>query len=71
LKARWPWQITGMDDSALLACLAVDYGDLRDAVTAVELTTPVPSCPGHDAVRVAGDPAWADYLRRMLAAVTQ
>ena len=26
---------------------------------------------GHDAVRLAGDPAWADYLRRMLAAVTR
>ena len=24
-----------------------------------------------DAVRTAGDPAWADYLRRMLAAFTQ
>jgi uncharacterized protein (TIGR03083 family) len=35
-----------MDDSELLACLAADYGDLRDAATTVELTTPVPSCPG-------------------------
>jgi uncharacterized protein (TIGR03083 family) len=35
-----------MDDAELLACLAADYGDLRDAATAVELTTPVPSCPG-------------------------
>ncbi len=26
---------------------------------------------GDDAVRFAGDPAWADYLRRMLAAVTR
>ena len=26
---------------------------------------------GDDAVRLAGDPAWAGYLRRMLAAVTQ
>ena len=26
---------------------------------------------GDDAVRLAGDPAWADYLRRMLALVTQ
>ncbi len=34
-----------MDDSELLACLAADYGDLRDAATAVELTAPVPSCP--------------------------
>jgi hypothetical protein len=26
---------------------------------------------GDDAVQLAGDPAWADYLRRMLAAVTR
>jgi uncharacterized protein (TIGR03083 family) len=26
---------------------------------------------GDDAIRITGDPAWADYLRRMLAAVTQ
>jgi hypothetical protein len=26
---------------------------------------------GHGAVRLTGDPAWDDYLRRMLAAVTQ
>jgi uncharacterized protein (TIGR03083 family) len=26
---------------------------------------------GDDVVRVTGDPAWADYLRRMLAATTQ
>ena len=26
---------------------------------------------GDDAVRLTGDPAWADYLRRMLAAVTR
>jgi hypothetical protein len=26
---------------------------------------------GDDAVRMAGDPAWADYLRRMLAVLTQ
>jgi hypothetical protein len=26
---------------------------------------------GDDAVRTAGDAAWADYLRRMLAVVTQ
>jgi len=26
---------------------------------------------GDDAVRLAGDPAWADYLRRMLAALTR
>jgi MDMPI C-terminal domain len=25
---------------------------------------------GDDTVRLTGDPAWADYLRRMLAAVT-
>jgi uncharacterized protein (TIGR03083 family) len=35
-----------MDDSRYLACLATDYGDLRDAASAVALTTPVPSCPG-------------------------
>jgi uncharacterized protein (TIGR03083 family) len=37
---------TGMVDSEFLAGLAADYGDLRDAAAAVELTTPVPSCPG-------------------------
>jgi hypothetical protein len=26
---------------------------------------------GHDAVQLSGDPAWADYLRRMLSEVTQ
>ena len=26
---------------------------------------------GDDAVRLTGDPAWAGYLRRMLAAVTR
>ena len=26
---------------------------------------------GDDAVRTAGDPAWADYLRRMLAVFTR
>ena len=35
-----------MDDSRYLECLSADYGDLRDAATAVELTAPVPSCPG-------------------------
>ena len=35
-----------MDDSRYLECLAADYGDLRDAATSVELTAPVPSCPG-------------------------
>ena len=35
-----------MDDSRYLACLAADYGDLRDAATAVELTVPVPTCAG-------------------------
>ena len=35
-----------MDDSRYLECLAVDYGDLRDAAAAVELTVPVPTCPG-------------------------
>ncbi len=43
---RWNWESTGMDDSRFLACLAAEYGDLRDAATAVELTAPVPSCPG-------------------------
>ena len=35
-----------MDASRYLDCLAVDYGDLRDAVAAVEATATVPSCPG-------------------------
>jgi uncharacterized protein (TIGR03083 family) len=35
-----------MDDSRFLAYLSADYGDLRDAATAAELTAPVPSCPG-------------------------
>ena len=35
-----------MDDSRYLECLSADYGDLRDAATAVEFTAPVPSCPG-------------------------
>jgi uncharacterized protein (TIGR03083 family) len=35
-----------MEPSRYLACLAADYGDLRDAVAAVEPTTTVPSCPG-------------------------
>jgi len=35
-----------MDASRYLQCLAEDYGDLRDAVAAVELTATVPSCPG-------------------------
>jgi hypothetical protein len=30
-----------MDDSRFLECLSADYGDLRDAVTAVELPAPV------------------------------
>jgi len=42
----WPWQSSGMDDSRYLECLAADYGDLRDAAAAVELTAPVPTCPG-------------------------
>jgi uncharacterized protein (TIGR03083 family) len=29
-----------------MECLSSDYGDLRDAAAAVELTSPVPSCPG-------------------------
>jgi uncharacterized protein (TIGR03083 family) len=46
LNVSGPWQSTGMDDSEYLGCLSSDYGDLRDAATAVELTVPVPSCPG-------------------------
>src|SRR6201989_151425 len=35
-----------MDASRYLQCLAADYGDLRDAASAAELTANVPSCPG-------------------------
>lgn len=35
-----------MEASRYLECLAVDYGDLRDAVATVEPTATVPSCPG-------------------------
>jgi uncharacterized protein (TIGR03083 family) len=35
-----------MDDSRYLDCLSADHGDLRDAAATVELTAPVPSCPG-------------------------
>src|SRR4029077_13120755 len=35
-----------MEDSRYLQCLAADYGDLRDAASAAELTSSVPSCPG-------------------------
>jgi len=35
-----------MEDSRFLQCLAADYGDLRDAASAAELTATVPSCPG-------------------------
>jgi uncharacterized protein (TIGR03083 family) len=35
-----------MDESRYLQCLAADYGDLRDAAAASELTVPVPNCPG-------------------------
>src|SRR6201989_3674811 len=35
-----------MEDPRLLQCLAADYGDLRDAASAAELTATVPSCPG-------------------------
>ena len=35
-----------MDASRYLESLAADYGDLRDAAAAVELTVPVPACPG-------------------------
>src|SRR6266700_2763359 len=35
-----------MEASRYLQCLAADYGDLRDAASAAELTASVPSCPG-------------------------
>jgi uncharacterized protein (TIGR03083 family) len=35
-----------MDDSEYLACLSSDYDHLRKAATAVDLTSPVPACPG-------------------------
>jgi uncharacterized protein (TIGR03083 family) len=35
-----------MDESRYLQCLASDHGDLRDAAASVELTVPVPTCPG-------------------------
>jgi len=35
-----------MEASRYLECLAADYGDLRDAVAAVEPAAAVPSCPG-------------------------
>jgi hypothetical protein len=35
-----------MDESEYLDRLTSDYGDLRDAVTAAELSAPVPGCPG-------------------------
>jgi uncharacterized protein (TIGR03083 family) len=35
-----------MDESRYLECLAADHGDLRDAAASVELTVPVPTCPG-------------------------
>jgi hypothetical protein len=35
-----------MDESRYLECLAADHGDLRDAAASVELTVPVPNCPG-------------------------
>jgi len=35
-----------MDESRYLQCLAADYAELRDAAAAVELTVPVPTCPG-------------------------
>src|SRR6201989_3322086 len=35
-----------MDSSRYLECLAVDYGDLRDAAAATELTAAVLACPG-------------------------
>ena len=56
-----------MEPSRYLECLATDYGALRDAAMAVELTVPVPT----EVVRLTGEEAWAGYLRRMLVAVTQ
>ena len=35
-----------MEASRYLQCLAADYGDLRDAASAAELTANVPNCPG-------------------------
>src|SRR5690349_330284 len=35
-----------MEASRYLQCLAADYGDLRDAASAAELTANVASCPG-------------------------
>jgi uncharacterized protein (TIGR03083 family) len=35
-----------MDESRYLECLAADHGHLRDAAASVELTVPVPTCPG-------------------------
>jgi uncharacterized protein (TIGR03083 family) len=35
-----------MDAPRYLECLAADHGDLRDAAASVELTAPVPNCPG-------------------------
>jgi uncharacterized protein (TIGR03083 family) len=35
-----------MEESRYLECLAADHGDLRDAAASVELTVPVPNCPG-------------------------
>jgi uncharacterized protein (TIGR03083 family) len=43
---RCPWQSSAMDESRYLECLAADHGDLRDAAASVELTVPVPNCPG-------------------------
>ena len=47
-----------MEASRYLQCLAADYGDLRDAASAAELTANVPSCPGWtmaDLVRAQPD----------------
>ena len=65
-RAR-PWQSSRMEPSRYRECLATDYGALRDAAVAVELTIPVPT----EVVRLTGEEAWAGYLRRMLVAVTQ
>jgi uncharacterized protein (TIGR03083 family) len=58
------WHSTGMDDSRFLACLAADFGDLRDAAAAVELNAPVPSCPGWSVADLVGHVALV-YLHKV------
>jgi uncharacterized protein (TIGR03083 family) len=53
-----------MDDSRFLACLAADFGDLRDAAAAVELTAPVPTCPGWSVADLVGHVAVV-YLHKV------